>query len=154
VADDNASLLSTPKQYSVNFGEAIVDTWEFYKNRYFPRVKDNNVFIKFFCSYNEYWPKKIEKQPTVMSSHQSTQNKMSSANNKQFTMGGTNKVVSQVKPSIRLSTNNLPHRVSTAKHIIVFHSWKISVFIKFPRIHNCFSKIYTVLFWSSGRHLQ
>jgi hypothetical protein len=35
----------TPKQYSVNFGEAIVDTWEFYKNRYFPRVKDNNVFI-------------------------------------------------------------------------------------------------------------
>lgn len=98
----------TPKQYSVNFGEAIVDTWEFYKNRYFPRVKDNNVFIKFFCSYNEYWPKKIEKQPTVMSSHQSTQNKMSSANNKQFTMGA------QVKPSIRLSTNNLPHRVSTA----------------------------------------
>jgi hypothetical protein len=77
-------------------------------------VKDNNVFIKFFCSYNEYWPKKIEKQPTVMSSHQSTQNKMSSANNKQFTMGGTNKAVSQVKPSIRLSTNNLPHRVSTA----------------------------------------
>ncbi|CAC5400394.1 unnamed protein product [Mytilus coruscus] len=103
---------ATPKQYSVNFGEVIEDTWEFYKKRYFPRVKEDNVFIKFFCSYNEYWPKKIEKPPTVMSSKKTSNQNMHQLKSSGV-QGGVKKSGTQVKPSIRLNTGVQPQRTNT-----------------------------------------
>ncbi|XP_071173610.1 uncharacterized protein [Mytilus edulis] len=103
---------ATPKQYSVNFGEVIEDTWEFYKNRYFPKVKEDNVFIKFFCSYNEYWPKKIEKSPTVMSSTKTSNQKMHQLKSSGV-QGAVKKTFNEVKPSIRLNTGVQPKNTNT-----------------------------------------
>lgn len=121
----------SPKMYSLNFGEAVEDTWEFYKNRYFPTAKDDSVFIKFFCNYNEYWPKNIEKQPSVMSSQTSQpqrspsmksaspqvqntqqQNRTPQTQRNLNVMKNPSRKSSNISPSLRLNTGAKPQRVN------------------------------------------
>ncbi|KAJ8302423.1 hypothetical protein KUTeg_018819 [Tegillarca granosa] len=49
----------SPKMYGVDYGDAVLMTWNLDKYQGVPSLNQDNVFISFYCDYEPKWPWKL-----------------------------------------------------------------------------------------------
>ena len=46
----------SPKMYGEQFGESVMDVYDFAPQRHCPQFKTEKVYLSFFCDYSNQWP--------------------------------------------------------------------------------------------------